>query len=366
MKDIHINLKNLSSNLDQIRKLIPKKCAVCATVKADAYGCGILEVSQTFERQKVNFLGITCLKEAKLLRDNGIKTDILLYIPYPKHKYKEIIDLNLIPFVSNITYLKGLEKVAKDKKYQLRVHIKIDVGMGRLGCLPKDYLPMVDYAIKSPFLDFHGFCSHLSESEQKEDPNKNLLQLSIFETAKKNLKSLKKVPSYFHIANSFATLNFPQSHHDLVRPGILLYGTYTQKHSQFLPVLSLNSQIAFIKEVPAGHSISYNSLHLTKNKVKIAAIPLGYVDGLDLFMMKRKAKVYIKGNPYPIVGKVCMNIFTVEIPLNANVSEGDNVELIGENQSLEEWASYYCEASSYTILCRIGSYREKTYKYPER
>lgn len=361
MKEININLEHIKHNLNVLKKEIGNKVAICATVKADAYGHGIIPVSTLLEKEGVDFLGITKLEEAFNLRSNNIKTPLLLFIPAPD-RVKEIIEMEIIPFVASFNFLKELEKEAKYQNKKAKVHLKLDTGMNRFGVFKEDFIEMAKYAQNSPYLLFDGMCSHLSESELLPTSERTKEQLRKFEEVKEILEKMEIKANYYHIANSDAIVNIPESHYNLVRPGCYLYGIATDPYKiGTKPALSIKSKISSIKQVPKGSDLSYNSIYKTQKDCQIATVPLGYSDGLDIFFQNRGAKVYIQDQFFPIVGKVCMNVFLVEIPLEKEIKEGEIVELIGENQDIFKFAEYYPHESSYEAICQLGCFKPKNY-----
>lgn len=361
MKELSVNLEYIKHNLNVLKKEIGNKVAICATVKADAYGHGLIPISSLLEKEKVNFLGITKVEEANILRKNKIQTPLLLFVPDPK-RVKEIVSMDIISFVGDLNYLKKIEEESKSQGKQTKVHLKLDTGMNRFGSFREEFLEMAEYTNKSPSLILDGMCSHFSESEFYPPTKRSKAQIKKFDEVKQYLEKKGIKANYYHIANSDAIINIPESHYNLVRPGCYLYGIATDPYKIGLkPALSLKSTISFLKKVTKGSELSYNSIYKTEKDCQIAIVPLGYSDGLDIFFQERGAKVYIKNKFFPVVGKVCMNVFLVEIPLEENMEEGEEVELIGEHQDIFDFANYYPHESSYEAICQLGCFKPKNY-----
>lgn len=363
MKELTVNLEYIRHNLNVLKKEIGNKVAICATVKADAYGHGIIPISILLEKEGVDFLGITKIEEAYNLRENNIKTPLLLFIP-ASDRVDEIIKMEIIPFVTDLNYLKKLENEAKKQNKIAKVHLKLDTGMNRFGSYKEGFIDMAKYTHESPYLLYDGMCSHLSESELLPISQRSKEQIKKFEEVKETLEKMDIKANYYHIANSDAIVNIPESHYNLVRPGCYLYGIATDPYKiGTKPALSLKSKISSIKRVPKGSDLSYNSIYTTERDCQIATVPLGYSDGLDIFFQNKGAQVYIKNQFFPIVGKVCMNVFLVEIPLHESISEGEEVELIGDHQDIFKLAEYYPHESSYEAICQLGCLKPKNYIY---
>ncbi len=357
---ININLDSLYNNLQEIKFLFPAGIYVIAVVKADAYGHGILPVARFLESKAVNYLGVASLDEAIFLRENGIRSPILVMGPVaPK-------DISLAQFY-NITLTVTDENLAKElRRYvvnssdsNLKVHIKIDTGMHRLGLS----LASAEEVITSLFVsgvELEGVYTHLASADT--DPKFTLQQITRFSGLVRRLKSKGIEFPLVHISNS-AGLVYRRAFEGManaVRPGLALYGAYASADLRDLirlePVLSLHSRIILIRELRPGEGLGYNHTYIADRPRKIAILPIGYGDGYPRALSNR-GYVLIRERRCPIVGRVCMDQLFVDVSELEDVNVGDEAVLIGrqgrEEIRVEEIASW-CNTIAYELLCQLG------------
>lgn len=345
------NLLSLSKYINRINK----KVKICAIIKSNAYGHGLLQVAEILNKlQNIEFFGITSIEEAIVLRESGIKKKILLLGSiYPFENFKEIIHYNITPTISSILAMKEFDKYLKKINKKIGFHLKIDTGMGRIGILPESVLRFVEEYKKVNNLHCEGLYTHFSSAS--EDKEYTMYQLEQFKNFYNILLSYDIKPKYLHTANSAATILYPETYFNLIRPGLLLYGLKPFLNSdqilQTEPVLSLKSKIVFLKTLPKDKYISYSKTYKTTKKTKVATIPIGYADGF-LRKMSNKGKVLIRGEFCNIIGRVTMDMVMVDVSKIKNVSVGDEVVLIGKQNNkvinVEEVAEL-CETINYEI-----------------
>ncbi len=364
---IDINLDNLYSNLQQIKALFPAGIYVMAVVKADAYGHGILAVARFLESRMINYLGVASLDEAILLRRAGIRTPILILGEIQPKELPIAQFYGVTVTVASKYFAQHLRNyVVNNSDSAIKVHIKIDTGMHRLGL---DLLEAEDVIAKLFIsgLELEGIFSHFHSADT--DPSATMIQIHRFAGLLRRLKTKGIEFKLRHISNS-AGLLFHRSFEGLcnmVRPGIALYGAYPNgelmDYLRLSPVLSLKSKIIALRRLKKGQGLGYNYAYIAPKERLVAVVPVGYGDGYPRALSNR-AKVLIKESRCPIIGRICMDQLFVDVTDLGDVSVGDEVVLIGrdgiETITVEELASW-CNTISYEILCQLGRRLHRQY-----
>ncbi|MEW6012864.1 MAG: alanine racemase [Elusimicrobiota bacterium] len=320
---VEINLNSLEKNLIKIRKIIKNK-KITFVVKANAYGHGIIEVSKFAQKKKLcDYLGVSSIEEGIILRENGIKIPILVLGGiYPFSNFKYLYHYNLTPTISSLVAMDELIKYSKKINLPINVHLKLETGMNRIGAGENSMLKMVDRIQNNKLVKLEGIYSHLSSADTDKDYTLN--QIKLYNEAVSKIKGINFIR---HIANSFATVNFPSSHMDMVRCGLSAYGGMPG----FEEVLSWKTRIVFIKYLKKGSYISYSKTFKTNRKTKVATIPLGYGDGY-LRALSNKADVIINGKKAKIIGNVTMDMCMVDVT-DINSKVGDEVTVLGKSEN---------------------------------
>ena len=361
-----INLKNLEFNYRQLKRTAGQKTKVLAAVKANAYGHGILEISRKLESAGVNYLGVASIDEALVLRQGKIKAPILvLGVAFSKNEMKLALKFNITLTVADYQYAKVLNANIT-RKNKIKIHIKIDTGMGRLGIWHDEAKEQIIKISKLENLSIEGIYTHMSCADSNIVFTRN--QLRIFESLIKELRQNKIYVKIAHAANSIAACRVPGSCLNMIRPGIMLYGIYPDKklksRIKLKQVLSLKTKITYLKTVDAGRSISYGRTHITSAKTRIATIPIGYADGYAR-ALSNKAKVIIRGEKFPVIGRVCMDQTMVDLGIGSKIKKGDIVTLIGAQGTQEihaEDLAFICNTIAYEIICWISSRVPRVFK----
>ncbi|MGL4946175.1 MAG: alanine racemase [Cetobacterium sp.] len=320
-----IDLDNLEYNINKIKELSHNK-DIMAIIKADAYGMGAITIAKELSLMGVKIFGVSSLEEGIELRNNGIVDEILILAGIFNEELKEAEEKDLQVTLTDFSQINYI----CENKLSLKVHIKIDTGMGRVGFTVEDGKKVIDIC-KDKNINIIGIYSHLSVSDESDNESKNYTkkQLEKF----KYFESLKEI-KYIHILNSGGILKFseiPQS--NLVRAGIIMYGVYGEGIIEDLKrVFTLKSRILFLKELEEDIDISYGRVGKGNKGDVIATITVGYADGFRR-ELSNKGTIEIKGIPCKIVGKVCMDMLMVKIPqeLKGKVKTGDEVVVIGED-----------------------------------
>ncbi len=361
---IEVDLNNLRHNLALIRKHTDNR-AVMAVVKANAYGHGLLRVAQFYEKLGVNCLGVALLEEGILLRESGITLPIVVFGGVSAQQIPEFLEWNLEFFVASPEMLEITEKICKSQKRQATVHLKLDSGMGRIGIDTEDSAKFIEDAVRAKHIRVKGVCSHLACADDPENPL-TLKQVERFLDAVSVFERLGVEMPLRHLANSGGVLYFPESHLDLIRPGILLYGVYPDALSPHIldvrPALQLKSQVSFHKSVPSGFSVSYGATWTSEKPSEISTVPLGYGDGYRR-QLSNCGEVLFRGKRRKIAGRVCMDQFMVNCE-NESIKTGDEIVLIGRQQdqciTVEE-LSVLAETIPYEILTNLNERLPRIY-----
>lgn len=323
-----VDLRALAQNLKAVHKLVPNT-GVIAIVKADAYGHGLIAIGKELERVGVDYLGAGFLEEGVALREAGVKLPILILGGVAGFQIDYFLEYDLELTASSHFIINEIDRRARRRGGRAKVHLKIDTGMNRIGVNYRRALEFLEEAAALPFIQVKGIYSHLAKANTDADFTRIQYQrlAALREPAQRIFNG--KIP--FHLLNSAGMLNFLDDPLDFVRPGLFIYGmnpdiSYLDK-TPVKPVMSLKSEVVFLKRVPPGEGISYDLTYTTDRLTTIATVPIGYGDGYPQ-RLSNCGKVLIGGKRYPIVGKVCMDQIMVNVG-DDWVRIGEEVVLIG-------------------------------------
>jgi len=328
---VEIDLEAIAQNVRRIVEIVGPRVKVMAVLKADAYGHGAVKTARTALNNGAFSLGVACLGEAVTLRQTGITAPILNLGYTPAWQARGTVIHGVTATLFSIDVAQALSRAAVDLNAEARVHVKVDTGMGRLGLLPLDVVTFMQEIIDLPGLNVEGIFTHFAIADS-EDKSYTLNQLSRFKDVLTSLRMAGIEVPIVHAANSAAILQLPESHFDMVRLGIAMYGlnpsTQVKCPSGFRPALTFKTQIAQVKDLPVGSYISYGCTYCTSRPSRIAVIPVGYADG---FRRAPSAwgEVLVRGQRAPIVGRVCMDQTMIDVTDIPGVRQGDDVVLIG-------------------------------------
>lgn len=366
MVDLTIDLQALRHNFRQVRQWCGPAVKIMAVIKADAYGHGLLPAARALASEGVDYFGVAYLSEGLCLRQHGLTVPTLLLMGIVPEEAAPAVaaDLEVALFRRDIAA--SLAAQARQQHKKARVHLKIDTGMGRLGLLPAEVMPFLDYLAGLPELELAGLISHFAASDWS-DKSYTLGQLQEFEKLVRQVRARGWPVPASHIANSAALLDVRRSHLDMVRAGISLYGSppslETPLPLSLQPVMSLRTQVLQLKDLPAGASISYSRTYIAPGPLRLAVLPVGYCNGYSRLFSNR-GWVLIHGRRAPIRGRVCMNLTMVEVSHLPEVQEGDLVTLLGQDgpetltaDDLASWAA----TISYEIHCLLGNSNHRSY-----
>jgi alanine racemase len=355
---VEVDLDNFIGNLKEIKKLIGPQVDFMQAVKADAYGHGAIEISNIALKNGVKMLGVANADEGVQLRISGIEAPIVILGPSTVAEIDEIIKYKLTPSVSDAGFAKKLHKTLEKSGHKLPVHIEVDTGMGRGGTMHSEALKLIQEISKLPNITLEGIFSHFAASEVVIPYNEN--QWRLFSDLLADLQRLNITIPIRHIENSGAILNYPEFKLNMVRPGLMTYGIYpsveTEPKAKLAPVMSFKTTVVLLKDFPEGYGIGYGSTYITKRKTRVATIPVGYGDGYA-FILSNQGEALIRGKRAPIVGRISMDMCTIDVTHIPACVVGDEVVLLGkqgkEYISANEIAAK-AKTISYEVLCALG------------
>ncbi len=374
---LEVNLAQLKKNLDSIRKHVsPAKILV--VLKANAYGHGVDGVAP-FIAPFADYIGVALVEEAIHIRKMGIATPILVMGGTFPEQLTDFFEYDLTLAASSLDLLTAAEQTAESTRKRLKVHLKIDTGMERIGVREYEAEPLIEKSLACSHLDIEGIFTHFANSETLETlesdglPSavskltdskvKASLQLERFEEVLAIYKKRSEPhPRIRHTANSGATLLLPESHYDMVRPGVLFYGVYPardiERSIDIKPALTWKSKVVYSKVTQPGRGISYGSLWQAEAESRIVTVPCGYADGY-FRRMTNHARVIINGKSYPQVGRICMDQFMVNAGED-DIKVGDEVTLLGNGVTPENFADWM-GTNEYEVMTNISARVPRVY-----
>lgn len=356
-----IHHDNFLHNIRQIRTKISETTRMCIPVKADAYGHGAVSIANTAVGSGVTHLAVATVREGMELRDAGIGCHILLLSPPDAQDTALIAAKDLEPFVTGTVFAERLAEAASKAGKTVSVHIKIDTGMGRLGCAPDDAAAVAKAVAASGNLVLAGTATHLAvaDSPDPDDRAYTRIQLARFDEAIASIRACGIDPGILHAANSGGVLLHPAAEYDMIRPGILCYGYAPDERLTGMlplkPVMELKTGIIETHVLKAGDSVSYGRSWKTDRDTVIGVIPAGYADGLPR-RLSPGLTVWIEGKTYPVVGRICMDLCMVDLGPDVQFPAGTEVSVFGPEpnpQSAGDLAAIL-ETIPYEITCGIG------------
>ncbi|WP_297241431.1 alanine racemase [uncultured Flavonifractor sp.] len=355
-----VNLANLEHNYRTLRAMLAPGCRFLGVVKANAYGHGAVQVAQRLERLGAEYLAVACLDEALELRQADVRLPILILGYTPVERGGELLEGELTQTVYDLESAKALSRLAEAAGKPLKIHIKADTGMSRLGWLcdeahRAESVDAICQVCALPGLEPEGIYTHFANADSDEDYT--MLQFTRFLDLLEVLKERGLTFPIRHCAASAAVLRYPCTHLDMVRPGIALYGHYPDPSCEGLdgpglrPVMTLKTRVASVKTVPGGTPVSYGCTHVVEGETRLAALTIGYADGLPRLCSDRW-QVELGGRRAPILGRVCMDMCMADVT-GLEVAPGDEAEVFGERLPVEELAAL-AGTIQYELLCAVS------------
>lgn len=358
----HVDLVAIEANVARLCEAAPT-AELMSVVKADGYGHGLIRSAHASRRGGAQWLGVALLEEAILLRDAGDTGPILAWLPVPGDKFAECVSRNIDLGVAAPWMLTQIAQASAAVGRAARIHLKIDTGLGRSGSARGEWPALLREAIAATRrgeVEIVGIWSHLAYADSPDHPTIGH-QVEEFEDALAVAARLGVEPQYRHLANSAATWRLPETHYDLVRPGISVYGISpgaevgTPSSLGLRPAMTLSARLVMVKRLPAGHGISYAHQYVTPAETTVGLVPLGYADGIPR-AASGSGPIMVGGKNRPIAGRVCMDQFVVDVG-DDPVREGDEVILFGPGDhgevDVNQWAEV-ADTIGYEIVTRIG------------
>lgn len=356
-----VDFDKLAHNYHALRGLAPAGTKYLGLVKADAYGHGAVPVAKKLEELGADYLGVACLDEAIEVREAGVKTPILILGCTSSIYAAELVKYNITQACYDLEYAKELSAGAQKAGGTITVHIQCDTGMTRLGfmchedTMEKSASEIIE-AVKLPGLKAEGIFTHFSDSDGSEEYT--MLQFGRFQDIIQRVHDLGYEFEIRHCANSAATLLYPATYLDMIRPGIVQFGHFPDAKMDhalcdLVPVLELKSRVATVRDVPANTPVSYGRTNTLTRPSRLAVIPVGYGDGFCRGF-SNKLTVLINGKKLPIVGRICMDMCMVDVTDAPDVKEGDVAILYGSdgtNDQPVEAGAEIMNTISYELLC---------------
>jgi alanine racemase len=336
-----VDLSAFRSNLDAVRSYVGPSVRIMAVVKADGYGHGMIPIAREAEAWGVSAFGVARIQEGIELRRSGTSLPILVFEALPHDAINAAVAFALDVTVTRRESAADVAAAACCAGRTVGIHVKVDTGMGRLGFAWESAADEVERIAGHPGIELKGVYTHCATSE---DPDQSYLlhQLERFRNVLDRLEQRKIPVPLRHMANSGAIMTCPDTSFDMVRPGIMLYGyppgRGMTERFPVKPVMSLKSAVAFVKQVPAGTSISYGRKFITRTTTTIASVPIGYADGFSR-ALSNNGEVLVRGRRVPLVGTVCMDQIMLDLGPDGGAEVGDEVTLIGTDgrERIDAW-----------------------------
>ncbi len=360
---IEIDKKAIKTNYDSFRKIIDKKCKLLAVVKSNAYGNGLKEFSVVLEGLGVDWFGVDSIVEANSLKEWGIKKPILVLGYTLPTRLEEAYRNDFSITVSDLTSLNNIKKLG-EKLRGLKIHIKVDTGMHRQGFFLQELPQAIKILKKMPYIKVEGIYTHFSSAKHPEDRKETTRQINEFQKAVELFESKGFVNMIRHASATAGTIIFKEAHFDMVRVGIGFSGLWPSRETEkfyrdkikLSPVLSWKTIVSQIKYLPKGSRIGYDLSEKLVQDSKVAVLPIGYWHGFPRILSSR-GKVSVKGVIAKVLGRVSMDMVSVDVTNIKNIKVGDVVVLVGKDKfgsvAAKDMASM-SGSTEYEVLTRLN------------
>jgi alanine racemase len=354
-----IDLVRFWRNVDVIARSLPEGARLVAVLKADGYGHGAVELAKRLTADRVAMIAVSLLEESLELRRAGIDLPLLVLGPVTREQIVVALDNRITIGVIGPEELEDVCDVARDR--DVAIHLKLDSGMGRMGVVESELPRVIEMIRATPRLRIDGIYTHFANADDVDDPFTEI-QIANYDRMLAVLREAGIDAPLHHFANSAATLRGLVRPGDFARVGIAMYGpeTITIATGTIEPVLRWRTEIMRVKELPAGHAIGYGTTFHTSRPSRIATLPVGYADGYDR-LLSNNAEVLIRGKRAPVVGRVSMDLVTIDVTDIPNASVGEEVILLGDGITAEEMAER-SQTISYEVFCRISARVPRLYR----
>jgi alanine racemase len=373
-----IDLDAVLHNVRELRRITHPSSLVMAVVKANGYGHGAFKIAEAALKGGAAWLGVANLVEALSLRKAGFDAPILIFGYTHAKSVRDLVDFNLSQSVYSLEMAQMLSAAAVSLGENVKIHVKIDTGMGRLGILAHDPMDLMSGPTSDPVvkmraiaslegIELEGVFTHFATADQC-DKSYAALQFSRFMDFIGALRFAGISPKMLHAANSAAVIDMPETHLDMVRPGISIYGLYpspdVDKSKIILkPALTLKTRVIHLKQAPAGFKVSYGITYETASPTTIATVPIGYADGFSR-RLSSCGHMLIRGCRAPVAGRVCMDLVMLDVGHIPDVAIGDEVVVMGRQEQeavLAEEVAQTLDTIHYEVLTSIGERVKRIY-----
>lgn len=365
---IELSKSALEHNLQQIRRLIGNHAKIFPCVKSNAYGHGLEEIGTLLKEINVEGFSVADLTEARQLLELRITKPIQIMSPLPAMEAPRLTGVNVWVWIHDLESAKNIEKEVERSGARLKVVMKVDTGMGRLGVGIEDYVELLQFIVNSEHLELMSVATHFATADKQDELFRQ--QCDLFEAVKKKVHSIVgDSPVLFQAANSAAILGEPRTHGDIVRPGLAIYGYWPTEQTAKMAagsgivlkqVLQWKAILVQVKNLAEGANVGYGGIFEAAQNMKLGVVPVGYAHGLD-YRLGNKGSLVLGGKLAPIVGNICMNLTMVDVTEVEGVKAGDEVEIVSSAQSAIE-LTQKGELFLYEMLTRLSSeiIRQKT------
>ncbi|MBR0384257.1 MAG: alanine racemase [Eubacteriaceae bacterium] len=361
-----IDLDAFYHNYAAIKKRVGPGVKIIGVVKADAYGHGV-DIPEMLQNEEVDMLAVAFLDEAIALRQRGIdRTDIMLLGYSPVEAIPEIVEWDIEPAVYTYEFAKALSDYCAETGDSVRVHVKVDTGMGRIGYRWESAAEEIEKLAGLPGIRLYGLFTHFATADQADKAFTDL-QMRRFKDIVSELKNRGIDIPYKHVENSAAIIDFDKSVYNAVRPGIILYGLYPsdevkKENLHLTPVMRFKTTVSYLKTIQPGDSLGYGRAYIAEVPRVIATLPVGYADGYTRMLSGKNTEVWIGGHRAPVVGNICMDQCTVDVTDVPGVEIGTEVELFGEHITADEIADKL-GTINYEIVCMVNKRVPRIYNF---
>lgn len=365
----NVNLNAIEHNLLEIRRKISENTKLMAIIKADAYGHGAVPLAKAIgDSGRIDCYGVAIIEEAVELREAGITKPILVLGYTPKEQYNLVVAYEVMQTIFQYDMAKALSEEAVRQGKTAKIHIKIDTGMSRIGYIDTwDNMDEIKRIKSLDNIEIEGLYSHFAKADETERISSQK-QLQRFNNFICRLEQEGIIIPVKHMSNSAGIIEYSEADYNLVRCGIATYGIYpsdmvNHEDIRLIPAMEIKTHVIYIKEVEPGVGISYGATYVTDKPTKVATIPVGYADGYSRNLSNR-GKVIINGQYAPIIGRICMDQFMVDVTDLKEVKQGDTVTLLGRDgdayisaEELAEWSHSF----AYELVCTVGKRIPRVY-----
>ncbi|UCF04623.1 MAG: alanine racemase [bacterium] len=355
---VEVSLDAMKWNIDRIREHIPGNVRILLVVKADAYGHGAVRIARFAAECDVHMLGVATLDEGKELREAGITLPILILSPVLTEELDHVLENGLAVTASTFDFAVEASRAAGRCGRPCALHVEVDTGMGRAGLGQEEAIETIQKMKRLEGIELEGIFTHFPASDSDADFTRD--QIASFTGIVDTLQEAGIAFTYIHCANSAAILNFPSSHFNMIRPGLLVYGhapsVVLRDRIEVLPIMSFKTKLVLVRNMPTGASISYGRTYITPEPVKMGIVPVGYGHGMS-HRLSNEGRMLFRGERVPIIGRVTMDMTMIDLSEFPDAQVGEEVVIFGRQGEGEITADHIAQwdgTLNYEVLCRIS------------